>query len=149
MWPLTFTFIMLVIEIGSLVYEQLVLVPNYFGGDPLAGKSALAAFLTVSTPLTFHALFSTLMLVGLVVVVKDWHGSHAASVRAVLLAVLATGLLTAVAVTRLNGAVFFDDPVSGDLQRLVIAWSAVNIARILLLSFACRTIWLLRNEACV
>lgn len=58
-----------------------------------------------------------------------------------------TGALTVVAVARLNGAIVFDDPVSGDLQRIVMAWSAVNIARIGLLCVACRKIWLLRNDA--
>lgn len=79
---------MLGFEISSLVYEQLVLVPNYFGGDPMASKSALAGFQTVSTPLTFHALFSARLLVGLVVVVKDWYRSQGPSVRAVLWPVL-------------------------------------------------------------
>ena len=147
LWPLTFSVILLVIEASGLVYEQLVFIPNYFSSDPTAIKYAFSGFHVLSTPLTFHALFSALLVFGLVLVVRDWHSTSRRCVTGVLICVLAAGSLTAVAVMRINDALFFDAPVSGDIRRLAWAWSLLNLARIGLLAAAALGLWQVRERA--
>lgn len=145
-WPVTLLLGSVLLEFAALTYEQVVIVPNYFTGDPRSAAAHYAELHSTTNPVAFHGLVSGMVIVGLVAMLLDYRRHDIRRVWITLVSLVATAGLTGVAVTLLNPRLFFGAEVDSAeaLRGLVVSWSLLNLVRIALLATAAWQVWQLR-----